>query len=129
MRARYTAYTMQNMDFVESTHHHSGNEEFNKAEALDWSKSADWQKLEILKTGKGGESDTEGSVEFKAHYQIDGVEYVHHECSSFLKDDGKWFFLNGEIINQPLKRDAPKVGRNDPCPCGSGKKFKKCCGK
>jgi hypothetical protein len=30
---------------------------------------------------------------------------------------------------QPIRRDAPKVGRNDPCPCGSGKKFKKCCGK
>ncbi len=29
---------------------------------------------------------------------------------------------------RPLTREAPKVGRNDPCPCGSGKKFKKCCG-
>jgi uncharacterized protein YecA (UPF0149 family) len=29
---------------------------------------------------------------------------------------------------QPVIRDTPKVGRNDPCPCGSGKKFKKCCG-
>ncbi|TSJ91646.1 hypothetical protein FG002_001700 [Chitinimonas sp. BJB300] len=28
----------------------------------------------------------------------------------------------------PIKREAPKVGRNDPCPCGSGKKYKKCCG-
>lgn len=29
----------------------------------------------------------------------------------------------------PMKREAPKVGRNDPCVCGSGKKYKKCCGK
>ncbi len=29
----------------------------------------------------------------------------------------------------PIVRDAPKVGRNEPCPCGSGKKYKKCCGK
>jgi len=29
---------------------------------------------------------------------------------------------------KPLRREAPKVGRNDPCPCGSGKKYKKCCG-
>ena len=28
----------------------------------------------------------------------------------------------------PFEREAPKVGRNDPCPCGSGKKYKKCCG-
>ena len=31
--------------------------------------------------------------------------------------------------SQPVHRDAPKVGRNDPCPCGSGKKFKSCCGR
>ena len=30
---------------------------------------------------------------------------------------------------QPVKRQTPKVGRNDPCPCGSGKKYKRCCGK
>ena len=29
----------------------------------------------------------------------------------------------------PIIRDAPKVGRNDPCICGNGRKFKKCCGK
>ncbi|MAE02891.1 MAG: zinc chelation protein SecC [Porticoccaceae bacterium] len=29
----------------------------------------------------------------------------------------------------PITRDAPKVGRNDPCICGNGRKFKKCCGK
>ncbi|MBU4001441.1 MAG: SEC-C domain-containing protein, partial [Proteobacteria bacterium] len=34
-----------------------------------------------------------------------------------------------EIKKEPLKRDHDKVGRNDPCPCGSGKKHKKCCGK
>ena len=34
-----------------------------------------------------------------------------------------------EAAAAPIKRDAPKVGRNDPCPCGSGKKFKQCCGK
>ena len=30
---------------------------------------------------------------------------------------------------ETFRREAPKVGRNDPCPCGSGKKYKKCCGK
>ena len=34
----------------------------------------------------------------------------------------------GPIIEQPFVRPGPKVGRNDPCPCGSGRKFKKCCG-
>jgi len=36
----------------------------------------------------------------------------------------------GELkIELPSRRDAPKVGRNEPCPCGSGKKFKACCGR
>ncbi len=39
---------------------------------------------------------------------------------------GDDFRLGGQ--RAPALREAPKVGRNDPCPCGSGKKFKKCCG-
>jgi preprotein translocase subunit SecA len=36
----------------------------------------------------------------------------------------------GEItLDLPIRREMPKVGRNDPCPCGSGKKFKNCCGR
>ncbi|MHC5122585.1 MAG: SEC-C metal-binding domain-containing protein, partial [Planctomycetota bacterium] len=35
----------------------------------------------------------------------------------------------GEKKVKQIKLDQPKVGRNDPCPCGSGKKYKKCCGK
>ncbi|MBN1817951.1 MAG: SEC-C domain-containing protein [Sedimentisphaerales bacterium] len=34
----------------------------------------------------------------------------------------------GEQKVKPIKLEQPKVGRNDPCPCGSGKKYKKCCG-
>jgi preprotein translocase subunit SecA len=36
---------------------------------------------------------------------------------------------DGPTITIPLRRELPKVGRNDPCPCGSGKKFKQCCGR
>jgi len=35
----------------------------------------------------------------------------------------------GSASENPLKRETAKAGRNDPCPCGSGKKFKKCHGK
>ena len=34
----------------------------------------------------------------------------------------------GEVKVKQIKLDTPKVGRNEPCPCGSGKKYKKCCG-
>lgn len=32
-------------------------------------------------------------------------------------------------MNEPYQRETKKIGRNDPCPCGSGKKYKKCCGR
>lgn len=43
----------------------------------------------------------------------------------FIEDD---FDLGRRSTVTPFVREQPKVGRNDPCPCGSGKKFKKCCG-
>jgi preprotein translocase subunit SecA len=39
------------------------------------------------------------------------------------------FSHGGEEAKQPVRRSTKKVGRNQPCPCGSGKKYKKCCGK
>lgn len=36
--------------------------------------------------------------------------------------------LRHEAARAPIRRESPKIGRNDPCPCGSGRKFKKCCG-
>jgi preprotein translocase subunit SecA len=36
--------------------------------------------------------------------------------------------VGGDDIVKTVRREEPKVGRNDPCPCGSGKKYKKCHG-
>lgn len=38
------------------------------------------------------------------------------------------YWFDKRILHAPIRRDGPKVGRNDPCPCGSGKKFKSCHG-
>jgi uncharacterized protein YecA (UPF0149 family) len=35
--------------------------------------------------------------------------------------------LSSEYTTAPIRRTTPKIGRNEPCPCGSGQKFKKCC--
>jgi hypothetical protein len=42
-------------------------------------------------------------------------------------DDAEWLDELPPPPDMPLVLDQPKVGRNDPCPCGSGKKYKKCC--
>ena len=86
--------------------------------------------MEIVATEKGTEQDDEGLVEFIARYSVNGTDFEHHERSYFQRIDGEWKFIDGELVKpEPIVRESPKVGRNDPCPCGSGKKYKKCCGK
>ena len=47
-----------------------------------------------------------------------------------MRKGKEWKFADGELVGEtPTVREEPKIGRNDPCPCGSGKKYKKCCGK
>jgi SEC-C motif domain protein len=130
MRSRYTAYTNGNIEYVKNTTHRTALDEFDEESARKWSKSSTWQGLEIVSTENGGHNDTEGVVEFVAHYLQDGKEERHHERSLFKKEGRKWFFMDGEIVGpKPFVRETPKVGRNAPCPCNSGKKYKKCCGK
>jgi len=84
--------------------------------------------LDILSTEQGGENDEEGVVEFLARYKLSNVTVPHRERATFRKVDGKWYFVDGKELNAPtVRNEGPKVGRNDPCPCGSGKKYKKCC--
>lgn len=131
MRSRYVAYVVKNINYIDETQITVENEVFNKEEALKWAESSEWLGLEIKKTQKGEPNDNTGVVEFVAHYKdkASGTELRHHETSLFQKRDGDWKFKEGQIHGaQPLKRLEPKIGRNDPCSCNSGKKFKKCCG-
>lgn len=130
MRSRYSAYVVKNIDYIDETQVAVEHEKFDKAEALKWAESSEWSGLEIKKTSKGEAADNAGTVEFVAHYKdkASGTELRHHETSLFQKKDGEWKFKEGQIHGaQPVKRLEPKVGRNDPCSCGSGKKSKKCC--
>lgn len=126
MRSRYTAYTLAAIDYIEKTTDPASRSDFDRNASLHWAKSSEWLGLEILKTEGGTENDTKGLVEFIARYRSDGVERTHHERSEFRKRDGQWYFVDGKLVQAPV-RAAAKVGRNDPCPCGSGKKYKKCC--
>jgi SEC-C motif-containing protein len=131
MRSRYTAYTAKNIDYISDTQIVLENETFNKDEAKKWAESSEWQGLEIKKTLKVETSDNSGTVEFVAHYKdkASGTELHHHETALFQKKEGAWMIKEGHIHGaQPVKMLEPKIGRNDPCTCGSGKKYKKCCG-
>jgi SEC-C motif-containing protein len=129
MASRYVAYATEAIDYLFETHDPKTRSEADRKATQEWSRRADWRGMEIVSTERGGPEDDTGVVEFVARYAMDGVEHKHHERSDFRRIDGRWFFINGDKVSSaPVVRAAPKVGRNDPCTCGSGKKFKKCHG-
>jgi SEC-C motif-containing protein len=129
MRARYSAYTNASMDFIfESTHpeHRSG---YDHEGTKVWAENSEWLGLEILSTQRGTVNDSIGEVEFIARFRDkDGADQEHHECGQFKRKEGAWFFTEGSMV-KPRPLNVVKIGRNDPCTCGSGSKYKKCCGK
>jgi SEC-C motif-containing protein len=127
MRARYTAYTLERIDYVAQTHHPETREQFDQQAALSWASGVDWRGLEIVDTEAGGPTDDEGVVEFIAHFDDKGGHRTHRERSTFRRVDGEWYFYSGRVGSGTVRRERPKVGRNAPCPCGSGKKYKRCC--
>jgi len=149
MRSRYVAYAKGNIDYVNATLAPEKRGDVQTATAKQWAAASQFKGLKILAVEKGSPSDRTGTVEFTATFKQGSDTWDHHEISKFRKDaDGHWYFVEGDshrhrageghhhghhmhshqIPQQPIVRAGPKIGRNDPCPCGSGKKFKKCCG-
>ncbi|MHB8122496.1 MAG: YchJ family protein [Desulfuromonadaceae bacterium] len=128
MRARYSAYALAKMDFIFESTHPDYREGYDHAGTKEWAETAEWQGLKIINTKKGGADDSVGEVEFIASFVEKGDKRDHHEAGQFKRKDGHWYFTEGHMVRpQPLS--VTKVGRNDPCTCGSGLKYKKCCGK
>jgi SEC-C motif-containing protein len=128
MRARYSAYVFAKMDFVFESTHPDHRQGYDHAGTKVWAETAQWQGLEIIGTHKGGENDSVGEVEFIARFVENGDSREHHEAGQFKRKDGRWYFTDGEMV-RPKPLYVTKIGRNDPCTCGSGLKYKKCCGK
>lgn len=130
MRSRYTAFAVGDIDYIFDTHDPDTVEQIDRKSTETWSKQSEWLGLEILETKLGGPEDYTGTVEFVARYKARGTKIDHREVATFRKHNGRWLFVDGEeVAGPPVVREGPKVGRNDPCPCGSGKKYKKCHGK
>jgi SEC-C motif-containing protein len=140
MRSRYTAYTRGDIDYIANTLAAERRDEFDPAAAKAWATQSQWLGLRIVSTEAGLPEDQEGIVSFVATYAQDGRTIAHHEVSQFRRGEGgAWRFVSGDAdaraVDQQPRASAPpavrstKVGRNDPCPCGSGRKYKKCCAK
>ncbi|MBR3220640.1 MAG: YchJ family protein [Kiritimatiellae bacterium] len=130
MRARYASYVTGDVGFLKTSATKEVQAEFDEAASKAWSASAEWHGLEIIRTERGGTGDSDGVVEFRALYTANGEFCNHHEVSQFVREKDGWKFADGELVGEkPIVREEPKIGRNDLCPCGSGKKYKKCCGR
>lgn len=133
MRSRYSAHVVGDVPYLRNTLAPEARKDFNEKDVREWVK-AEWLGLEII-------SAQGNKVEFLAKYKMDGKGHEHHEVSKFRKVGDRWYFVDGDShVHQegqghhhhapqaPVVREEPKLGRNDPCTCGSGKKYKKCCG-
>ena len=127
MRARYSAFVTGAIDFIVSSTHSRTRNEIDLDFIRDWSQNSTWRGLEIFETKNV--SEDKAFVSFEAQFTQKGEDHSHREKSLFEREDGEWRFVTGDELKNPTVRyETPKPGRNDPCPCGSGKKYKKCHG-
>ena len=119
MRSRYCAFILQLGEYLFNTYHIDFRGDLTVEQLSE--KSLDWKNLQIIDTQT---RDKTGFVEFKAWYINDGQLANHHERSNFVKDHDQWLYCDGTFYPE---EKSGKITRNDPCPCASGKKFKKCC--
>ncbi|HIP20128.1 MAG TPA: zinc chelation protein SecC [Sulfurimonas sp.] len=117
MRSRYSAYVNADARYLLLSSVKENQYEADIELIEDFSSHVDWLKLDVLKV-----DDEKNTVEFKAYYRDKKQIQVLHEKSNFVLENGVWKYKDGELYNS-------KVERNESCPCGSGKKYKKCCAK
>lgn len=122
MRSRYTAYALARVPYILATTHPILLPQQDAADLARWCAQTRFLRLDVLETKAGNTLDTQGTVRFIAWTMENGKLGGIHERSTFERVAGSWTYKNGQ--HQSLKMPGP----NDPCPCQSGNKFKKCHG-
>lgn len=122
MRSRYSAFCIKNIEYLICTHHPSKQQPNERETLTQTVHKTHWLGLKVLKTEKGRIDQGVGYVEFLAFYKNIEIGQLH-EHSRFIYENQQWYYLDGKVLG-PVK-----FGRNEPCWCGSGKKFKNCHGK
>lgn len=126
LEARYQAFVEGQIDFILNTHHPETREQVDRQSIEAWSSQSKWEGLSI--ESEKVEED-KAYITFTVRYSKDNQTVNHREYAEFRKVDGQWYYFDS-VFPKPetIRRDGEKIGRNDPCSCGSGKKFKKCHG-
>lgn len=118
MRSRYSGFVMHHSDHIRASWHPT-----TRPRQLNFDNHpVQWLGLEIHSCEAGQQHDSSGTVEFTSSYLENGQLCKLRETSQFVKENDLWYYLRGECTVS-----KGKVERNKPCPCGSKKKFKRCC--
>lgn len=86
MRSRYSAFALGLRDYLLSTWHPS-----TRPQALDLADNPKWVQLQIVNSSQQG---AQGQVHFRAYFQVGSDIGMHDELSDFVKENGRWFYLN-----------------------------------
>lgn len=120
MRSRYSAYVLGLIDYLVQTTLPAQQEQLEREAMAQWSRESRWLGLQVIEEDPASGGSARARVTFTVRWEDpDGHQRNHLESSDFCKRDGRWYFIDP---NYPVS-----AGRNDPCPCGSGRKFKHCC--
>ncbi len=95
MRSRYTAYTRADSSFLLNTWHPD-----HRPDTVSFVDGQKWLGLKIRHTSGGCEDDRSGVVEFVARFKVAGRGHRLHESSRFVKIDGNWLYVDGELIER-----------------------------
>lgn len=120
MRSRYSAYCLGLIDYLLATTLPAQQAGLDRTSISAWSAGSQWLGLSVESNEAPAGDPAHAFVTFTARWRDVSGEHEQRERSAFVNCAGRWYFLDPTV---PLK-----VRRNDPCPCGNGGKFKKCCG-
>ncbi len=123
MRSRYTAFCLNHSTYLLETTHSSRRDAWDAERLSRDNQRTTWTGLRVLES-RGDAEALEGYVHFIARFVENDREGELEERSRFQREAGAWVYVDGATEVSAANR---KTGRNDPCPCGSGKKFKRCC--
>lgn len=124
MRARFTAHATHAFQFLHESFRGTASKPYVPEEGQP---GVEWKRLDVH-SHETTENPDRSFVDFTAYGTERGQEVVHQERAEFLRTNGSWLYTREVRLGPPpVKASSPKVGRNDPCPCGSGKKYKHCC--
>ncbi|MCC5013945.1 MULTISPECIES: YchJ family protein [unclassified Legionella] len=126
MRSRYTAYSQARVDYLRKTMLGKPLVGFNDQETALWAKRVKWLGLQVITSYLDPKDENTGFVEFIARYMEKNSVKTIHELSQFQRHNSSWFYTDSLPPKTGKSTLKQKISRNEPCPCGSQKKYKNC---